>query len=344
MSAWCTIESDPGVFTELISRIGTRGVQVEELYDLSDDSFKNLMPVYGLIFLFKYGKEIVKSPKVVSSSSVKDMFSANQVINNACATQAIVSVLLNRKEIQIGEILSDFTKFTKDLPPNMKGLALSNSSQIREAHNSFARPEPFQVESLSNANSEDDAFHFVSYIPFDGGLYELDGLQSGPIFHGVATEENWLQKVRPILQTRMGEAQKDGKGEIRFNLLALIRNLQERYVEEVKIEEQRKQDMENRLNNSGASAMDVDGLDSDGLRQEIVQCESKIEDLNSKITAEQDKFKKWKEENIRRKHNYIPFIFNLLKKLAEKGMLPALIEAAEAKKNERKAKETIAVI
>merc|ERR1712157_365747 len=56
---------------------------------------------------------------------------------------------------------------------------------------------------------------------------------------------------------------------------------------------------------------------------------SALEDL---IKAEDEKREKWKNENIRRRHNYFPFILNLLAMLGKKGLLKDLTERAKEKK------------
>lgn len=220
MSEWCTIESDPGVFTTLIKEIGVKDVSVEEVWSLDDDIFiENLKPIYGFIFLFKWTNKIEEREYLKLYDS--DLFFAQQVITNACATQAILSVLLNNKDIEIGEELSNIKSFTLELDSHMKGLSIGNSEKIRNVHNSFAHPEPFYYSSdKKKAKGTEDVFHFISYVPFKNKLYELDGLQPGPILLGsFANEDEWIEIAKTEINKRILKYSQD---EIRFNLLAVV--------------------------------------------------------------------------------------------------------------------------
>ncbi|KAJ1938710.1 hypothetical protein GGF37_004703, partial [Kickxella alabastrina] len=223
---WCLIESDPGVFTELIHNMGVSDVQVEELYSLDPSELRNMAPVYGLIFLFKYQgqqhhtRQATNHTSLDSPSDTTGVYFAQQIIPNACATQAILGILLNQGDaLGLGETLENFRSFSADLPPDMRGLAMTNCDQIRDVHNSFVRPESFLADESAKraATEDDDLFHFISYVPVNGRLYELDGLRESPVDHG--RTDDWLESVGPVIQRRMAEY---AEGEIRFNLMAVI--------------------------------------------------------------------------------------------------------------------------
>ncbi|TPX39252.1 hypothetical protein SeMB42_g06390 [Synchytrium endobioticum] len=294
---WSTIESDPGVFSELVENFGVHGFEFQEIWDL--ESLERENPL-GIIFLFKY---IPSAPSGLVQEDAPGVFFAKQVINNACATQAIISILLNRSDIDPGPILSEFKAFTAEFPPDMRGYALSNSDQIRTIHNSFAKSDPFISDQTKDPEEEEDAFHFISYLPINGALYELDGLRSGPILHGQCDEKAWIKTVKPIIERRIGEYASE---EIRFNMIALVKS---------KRAEIRKQ--------LGTAS------------------ESEQHTLQDMLALEEEKWSKWRSENSRRKHNWIAFAVELLKQLAAKGQLDAGIANGQesSKKREQLSKE-----
>ncbi|KAF2120166.1 ubiquitin carboxyl-terminal hydrolase [Lophiotrema nucula] len=224
---WTTIESDAGVFTHLIEKLGVKDVQFEELLTLEPDELRQLGKLYGVIFLFKYptGEKRSDTPKDGSfdREAANDLFFAAQTIQNACGTQALLSVLLNKDgEVDIGKELREFKEFAGEFPPELRGETLSNSDLIREVHNSFARSSPFVDETTRAATEDDDVYHFIAYTSVNNKLYELDGLQPAPISHGDCKVSEFPDKVIPVLQRRIGRYPAT---EIRFNLLACVQDL-----------------------------------------------------------------------------------------------------------------------
>ncbi|KAI1505872.1 ubiquitin carboxyl-terminal hydrolase [Biscogniauxia marginata] len=229
---WNTIESDAGVFTFLLNNLGVQNVQFEELLTLEPDALATLHPVYGVIFLFKYPTDTpyTSTDKPLDGTFDHDaaerLFFAAQTIQNACGTQALLSVLMNKDgEVDIGQPLREFREFTMVLPPEFRGEALSNSELIRDVHNSFAKSSPFADETQRTGGEAEDAFHFIAYTPVGGTLWELDGLQPAPISHGACGGEDFPARVMEVLRRRVARYD---LSEIRFNLMAMVRDLRVR--------------------------------------------------------------------------------------------------------------------
>jgi len=205
-------------------------------------------PVYGVIFLFKY----LGAPSRASAAppdgtydaravEEEGLFFAAQTIQNACGTQAVLSVVLNNDAagIDMGPELRAFKDFTAGFPADLRGEALSNSSLIRSAHNAFARASPFVDETQREATgAADDLFHFIAYTVHHGTLYELDGLQPAPISHGPCVADDghggqgghvdFADAIVPVLQRRIARYP---AGEVRFNLMAVCRDRRARAIE-----------------------------------------------------------------------------------------------------------------
>lgn len=243
---------------------------------------------------------------MVQDSRLEKIFFARQVIENACATQAILSILLNCRhpDLKLGHTLTELKDFCQGFNADMKGLTISNSPVIRSVHNSFAKEQLFEFDQ-STSNKTNDAYHFIGYVPIDGRLYELDGLKQGPIDLGaIPADEDWTDTALTVIQKRI---QRFSENEIHFNLMAIISDRKMLY--ERRIDALKKQ------------------IDESGIETEAQQLE--LTKLTELIEKEDNKMRQYQIENIRRKHNYLPLIVEIMKILAKEGKLMPLYEQAK---------------
>lgn len=161
-------------------------------------------------------------------------------------------------------------------------------------------------ERDKSSNEKGDAFHFISYVPFKGIVYEIDGLKQGPFkICEYQTEDEMIEKILPIIKKRTETYTQDDP----FSFMAMIHDQNELYLEQ--IENLKKIEPKNESEKS--------------------QIHNEIQELNYKIKFHQEDRKRTENENIRRRHSYIPFLVNLLKVLAEKNELKPLVEQAKKK-------------
>lgn len=120
--------------------------------------------------------------------------------------------------------------FSKDLPPILKGLAINNSEAIRTVYNKIARPRSIVAAHEPNGGNRDNEFyHFISFMPILGSLYELDGLEGGSINLGECgdNDKDWLRMVQTLIQERID---KYAPNEVMFNLMTVRKICEEEKV------------------------------------------------------------------------------------------------------------------
>ncbi|XP_045498542.1 ubiquitin carboxyl-terminal hydrolase calypso [Colias croceus] len=229
---WLELESDPGLFTLLLEDFGVKGVQVEEIYDLHKPMES---PVYGFIFLFRWIEERRSRRKFVEQiesfvrdeETINNIFFAQQMVPNSCASHALLSILLNCPNLHLGETLSRLKHHTLGMNPENKGWAIGNTPELACAHNSHAIP---QARKKTDKNAgvptgrfTGEAYHFVSFVPINGHLFELDGLKPYPMDHGPwEANEDWTEKFRRVMVERLGRDAGEQVHDIRFNLMAVV--------------------------------------------------------------------------------------------------------------------------
>ncbi|CDS06916.1 hypothetical protein LRAMOSA09439 [Lichtheimia ramosa] len=211
---WLIVEPDPGSLSQLCSNMGVQGVQVEQICSLNRGMLHDLRPIHGITLLLHHKPE--RSHRDDGSMTLaNNVYFANQVVHEAYAIYALLSVLMNCNDdtIDLGSELIHLKEFTDDFPPMLKGLSVTNSKVLKDAHNSVARR---QQRRLMRG---DDIYHYITYIPIDGYLWELDGFKRGPLRLASCTESGWIDTARTELQRKIELYQRQ---QIPFTIWSVI--------------------------------------------------------------------------------------------------------------------------
>ncbi|AEO67715.1 uncharacterized protein THITE_2116654 [Thermothielavioides terrestris NRRL 8126] len=237
-ASWVELESDPAFFTAILGLLGVKGARIVELLSADEDSLAALpAPVYGMIFLFEYVGESMDEGK--NNEPSEDVWFANQTTNNACATIALLNILMNTEGLQLGEKLLRFKQESKGLSAPLRGHMITNSTWIRTAHNAFSRrldllnavlavqndvdqkkirTKAKRKKAKAKVSDNDTAYHFIAFVPIGQKVWQLDGLSNKPVFLGeYAPGQHWTSAVSPVIQQKMAHHEM----ELSFSLLAL---------------------------------------------------------------------------------------------------------------------------
>ena len=131
------------MFTALIRGLGVRGLEVTEIYDIEPWATDHLKP-YGLILCYPFGDDEENESKDTYDDSSLDpdaenIWFAYQLSSDTCASQAVLNVVLNLKDIETEDELKTFSSDTSKMDPVVSNLTCMSSSTECET-NADTRP------------------------------------------------------------------------------------------------------------------------------------------------------------------------------------------------------------
>ncbi|THX45927.1 cysteine proteinase [Aureobasidium pullulans] len=136
---WCEIESEPAFFTTILKDIGVRDLRVQEVFGVDDTNLAVLpKPVHAVIFLFRYQQDDT-AEQVPETTCPSHVWFANQLPQFACGTVALLNIVNNIPDLELGLPLQCFKEFTETFDPVARGHAIDSFDFVRKIHNSFAR-------------------------------------------------------------------------------------------------------------------------------------------------------------------------------------------------------------
>lgn len=240
------LESEPAIFNSILSRWGVEGVKTCEVTCMDSDTLRSLpQPVYGIIFLYRYTDIDEDHSSDEEPAADANVWFATQNMNNMCGSLALLNMVMNIPNLELGSLLERFKKDTLSMAPTDRGDSVADFAFLRRIHNSWAKKTDMLNQDLKlqqdfkkakrrksggtkrkkkkDEGEDEMAYHFIAYVPIGGRIWKLDGMeqQAEQLEQGGRGDGDWIDQISSLLSDRMalliGE-------DISFNVLAMTKD------------------------------------------------------------------------------------------------------------------------
>lgn len=164
-----------------------------------------------------------------------------------------MNIVMNVPDLELGSNLQAFKNSTCNLTPPYRGQKLGENQFIRGVHNSFLRrsemlladsslQEDFEKwekaikapkrkaskagkkkqQRLDNDDDTGGAFHFIAYVPIDGEVWRLDGMQHEPENLG-KVRDDWIAVARENIMSRIAQYNTGKGNNLEYSLVSITR-------------------------------------------------------------------------------------------------------------------------
>lgn len=182
-------------------------------------------------------------------------------------------------------------------------------------------------------DDEDDeaAFHFIAFVPIEGEVWMLDGLNRQPEKLGGAAyqDRDWLSVVKPYLEFKMATYM---EGQIEFGLLSLGRHPLETYASQRVSMEGQLGIVQRRLGNLESDGMHSQINHGDEIRELVAtraELEAGLARLADQVRSAMDDAQAEEQSAQDRRYDYGPVVLEWLNMLGtQDGLLKDLIATA----------------
>lgn len=314
MEEWNDLNREPENLTKFLTALEIHGCEIEEIYNL--DSLEDSKYVYGIILLYSWSP----SPIPESLYTSPDLLTISLLDPKMSLLTSILTILLN-SDINLPSSLQSFKTFITPLSSKLKAVALHNSSELRTAHHNYSK-------------AGQSPMFFTTFLPKNGKIVEINGLANGPyLVANDVQDEEWLERVKNQLSEKIAMFLQH---QVEFSIFVVIKNKAQEAEKGIRATDRKIGSVWKKL---GEKVSDFDqefldglGDDKDTLVAELAALEEYKANCEAVVKAEKGKERNWKEENQRRKYNFVPFITSFLQKLSEKKQLEPLFDQILKKK------------